>query len=104
MCKELILVSGLSGAMLSSTPDGPLVSIDRYFMKYGKYEFDASELEKALHWCKEEVKKWMEVNERGFSSERIVVANRFVQEREIEDYYKLAEEYGYSVIVETQNK
>ena len=109
MNKTLFLLRGLPGSgktTLANQLGGSLVEADRYFMVYGEYKFDASKLKEAHAWCRNQVKEWMETNDRGFDVPRIVVSNTFTQEWEMKPYYDLAKEYGYivfSLIVENRH-
>lgn len=109
MAKELFLLRGLPGSgksTLATQLGGSLVEADRYFMHYGDYKFDASKLKEAHAWCREQVGKWMEVDNAGYDVDRIVVSNTFTQEWEMKPYYELAEKYGYrvySIVVENRH-
>ncbi|MCF8339709.1 MAG: ATP-binding protein [Chitinophagaceae bacterium] len=109
MTKELFLLRGLPGSgksTLANQLGGSLVEADKFFMEYGEYKFDASKLKEAHAWCRNQVKEWMETNDRGFDVPRIVVSNTFTQEWEMKPYYDLAKEYGYivfSLIVENRH-
>lgn len=109
MAKELFLLRGLPGSgksTLATQLGGSLVEADRYFMQYGEYKFDASKLKEAHAWCREQVGKWMEVDNAGYDVDRIVVSNTFTQEWEMKPYYELAEKYGYrvySIVVENRH-
>jgi predicted kinase len=106
--KILILLRGLPGSgkstfakSISHAAVGH-IEADMFFMKDGKYKFDASKLRDAHTWCHDIVKDWM--NPFGF--ETIIVSNTFTQKWEMEPYYKLAEQYGYmvhSIIVENRH-
>jgi predicted kinase len=109
MAKELFLLRGLPGSgksTLAAQLGGSLVEADRYFMQYGEYKFDASKLKEAHAWCRDQVRKWMEVDNAGYDVDRIVVSNTFTQEWEMKPYYELAEKYGYrvySIVVENRH-
>ena len=109
MAKELFLLRGLPGSgksTLATQLGGSLVEADRYFMEYGEYKFDASKLKEAHAWCRDQVRKWMEVDNAGYDVDRIVVSNTFTQEWEMKPYYELAEKYGYrvhSIVVENRH-
>lgn len=67
----------------------------------GEYNFNPSKIKDAHKWCKDEVEYLM-----SFEHSPIVVSNTFTQEWEMEDYYKMAEEYKYqvhSIIVENRH-
>jgi len=113
--KTLFLIRGISGSgkstaanLLSENGRYPVLSADMYFEDSdGNYNWNPSKLKDAHAWCKEEARKWMN---RGFEamtckfpiadspSYKIFVANTFTQEWEMEEYFKLAEQYGYQVV------
>lgn len=94
--KELYLFRGLPG---SGKTEVALslgivhVEADHYFLdEEGRnYNYDSSKIKNAHEWCKSEVEEMMKI------SMRIAVSNTFTQDWEMEDYYKLAEKYGYKV-------
>jgi hypothetical protein len=75
---------------------------DMFFVnRDGEYKFNPSQLKEAHQWCKEEVEFLMK-----YEHPTVVVSNTFTQEWEMEDYFKLAEKYGYrvhSIIVEKRH-
>lgn len=75
---------------------------DMYFVdRFGNYKFEPTKLKDAHNWCKLEVELIMK-----YDYSPVVVSNTFTQEWEMEDYYKLAEKYGYrvySLIVENRH-
>ena len=103
--KTLILLRGLPGSgksTLAKSLAGLHIEADMYFIdkEAGDYKFDASKLKEAHEWCRSECERAMdwELN--------IVVSNTFTQDWEMEEYYKLAEKYGYrvhSLIVENRH-
>ena len=97
--KQLFLLRGLPGsgkstvAKIISGGSGPThYEADMYFMRNGKYEFDGSKLKHAHEWCKDMV--YMDML-KGVPT--IAVSNTFTQEWEMEAYYELAKEHGYTV-------
>jgi predicted kinase len=106
--RNLILLRGLPGSGKSTVaktiqPSGwsAHYEADMYFMKDGKYEFDASKLKDAHNWCRHAVMDAMKDD-----IPTIIVSNTFTQEWEMEVYYLLAEEMGYqvtSLIVENRH-
>ncbi len=97
--KKLFLLRGLPGSgkltvakSLSNALTGH-VEADMYFMRNGKYEFDASKLRQAHAWCQNQVEKWM----GPYGLDEIIVSNTFTQKWEMEAYYNLAKEHGYTV-------
>ena len=70
-----------------------VATADDYFMKDGEYKFDASKLGAAHKSCQNKVKKAMIDGDY-----KIFVANTSTTKKELNDYYKLADKYGYMVI------
>lgn len=105
--KELFLLRGLPGSgksTLAKTLGYPVFEADQYFVnpETGEYKFIPDEIKKAHMWCRQRVEHSMSV----YESNRIIVSNTFTQEWEMEEYYKLAEKYGYrvhSLIVENRH-
>jgi predicted kinase len=103
--KELILLRGLPGSGKTSFAsaiwnDYAVCEADKFFYdKEGNYNFDPSKLKEAHNWCKNEVETRMQdhQNNQQYYPE-IAVSNTFTQEWEMEDYFKLAEKYGYKVV------
>jgi predicted kinase len=94
---ELIIVRGLPGSgksTFSKSLGGEHIEADMFFVdkETGEYKFDATKLKYAHNWCGDVVETWMEDGLK-----KIVVSNTFTQEWEMEEYYKLAEKYGYMV-------
>ena len=93
--KELFLLRGLPGSgksTLAKSLGGMHMEADKYFMDEGEYKFDATKIKDAHAWCQNAAKVWM-------TSEvpKIVVSNTFTQEWEMQPYYDLAKEHGYTV-------
>lgn len=113
MTKTLLLIRGLPGSGKSTFAhfvwnDYAICEADKFFVgEDGVYRFDASKLKQAHEWCRNEVETRMkdnQVNPQYYPE--IVVANTFTQEWEMEEYFKLAEKYGYtvfSIIVENRH-
>jgi predicted kinase len=101
----LFLVRGLPGSGKTSFAsaiwnDYAVCEADKFFYdKEGNYNFDPSKLREAHTWCKNEVESRMieHQNNQQYYPE-IAVSNTFTQEWEMEDYFKLAEKYGYKVV------
>jgi hypothetical protein len=102
--KELILLRGIPGS--GKTTLGYIIGVipisaDDYFYNEGEYYFDTSKLKLAHEWCRVRT-----IHQMQDEVSKIVVANTFTQEWEMEPYYKLAEQYGYrvhSLIVENRH-
>jgi predicted kinase len=101
----LFLVRGLPGSGKTSFAtaiwnDYAVCEADKFFYdKEGNYNFDSTKLKEAHTWCKNEVESKMieHQNNQQYYPE-IAVSNTFTQEWEMEDYFKLAEKYGYKVV------
>jgi predicted kinase len=106
MNKTLILLRGLPGAgksTLAQQLGGVHIEADHFFINLaGSYKFDPTKLKDAHAWCVSKTEHCMEL-----SLENIIVSNTFTQEWEMENYYELAKQYGYtvhSVIVENRHE
>ena len=109
---ELILLRGLPGSgkstlakiilQLRSTDEPEVLSADDFFEdKEGEYNFDPTKLKEAHNYCQFRCSERMRQQKS-----KIVVANTFTQEWEMQSYYELAEKYGYrvhSLIVENRH-
>jgi predicted kinase len=103
--KELFLLRGLPGSgksTLAKSISDVHYEADMYFVDAdNNYVFNPALLKDAHNWCQTMTRMAMEYN-----TPTIVVSNTFTQEWEMEDYYKLAEDYGYivySLIVENRH-
>lgn len=107
--KELFLLRGLPGSgkstlakMLVGDKDYCHKEADMYFMNgEGNYEFNPTKLREAHNWCRQVTEFVMNLEHSP-----VVVSNTFTQEWEMEEYFKLAEKYGYrvtSLIVENRH-
>ena len=101
----LFLVRGLPGSGKTSFAsaiwnDYAVCEADKFFYdKEGNYNFDSSKLKDAHAWCKEQVEtKMIEHQNNQQYYPEIAVSNTFTQEWEMQDYFKLAEKYGYKVV------
>lgn len=109
---ELILLRGLPGSgkstlakiilQLRSTDDPEVLSADDFFEdKQGDYNFDPTKLREAHNYCQFRCSERMRQQKA-----KIVVANTFTQEWEMDEYFKMAERYNYrvhTVIVENRH-
>ena len=109
---ELILLRGLPGSgkstlakiilQLRSTDEPEILSADDFFEnKEGDYNFDPTKLKEAHNYCQFRCSERMRQQKA-----RIVVANTFTQEWEMEEYFKMSERYNYrvhTVIVENRH-
>ena len=101
MEKILYIVRGVSGAGKSTfakTLGGIHVEADQYFMDgEGNYKFDGSKIKLAHEYCRAQTEAWMGTKGDQVNVNRITVSNTFTQEWEMEPYFTLAKEYGYTV-------
>jgi len=92
----IVLLRGVSGSGKSTFArvlGGKHYEADMFFVDSdGVYKFNPKKLKEAHKWCHSSVELSMSNRE-----DLIVVSNTFTQEWEMEDYYKLAETYGYRV-------
>ena len=113
MSGVLFLVRGLPGSGKTSFASAiwneyAVCEADKFFYdKEGNYNFDPSKLKEAHTWCKNQVETRMidHQNNQQYYPE-IAVSNTFTQEWDMEDYFKLAEKYGYktvSLIIENRH-
>jgi predicted kinase len=108
---DLILLRGLPGSGKSTlgdvilrTPqqDPSLLSADDFFIdENGNYNFDSTKLQEAHSQCQLRCAERMKLQ-----LSKIVVANTFTQDWEMEPYFEMAERYKYrvhTVIVENRH-
>ena len=109
---ELILLRRLPGSgkstlakiilQLPSNAEPEVLSADDFFEnKEGEYNFDATKLKEAHNYCQFRCSERMRQQKA-----RIVVANTFTQEWEMEEYFKMAERYNYrihTIVVENRH-
>lgn len=109
---ELILLRGLPGSGKSTlakiilqhknTDEPEILSADDFFEdKEGDYNFDSTKIREAHNYCQFRCSERMRQQKS-----KIVVANTFTQEWEMEEYFKMAERYNYrvhTVIVENRH-
>lgn len=109
---DLILLRGLPGSgkstlakiilQLPNNDDPEVLSADDFFINQeGEYVFDATKLKEAHNYCQFRCSERMRQQKS-----RIVVANTFTQEWEMQIYFDMAKRYNYrvhSVIVENRH-
>ena len=109
---DLILLRGLPGSgkstlgnvilqLPNNNPQEVLSADDFFVNNEGEYTFDGTKLKEAHNYCQFRCSERMRQQKS-----RIVVANTFTQEWEMEEYYKMAERYNYrvhTVIVENRH-
>ncbi|MEI6509151.1 MAG: AAA family ATPase [Bacteroidota bacterium] len=103
--KSIILLRGLPGSgkttlakVLSDNEKYPIHSIDDYFTdkKTGEYKFIFEENYLAYKKCEDDTRKSL-----ADQIEKVFVDNTFTIEWEMEPYFKLASEFGYTIYVTT---
>jgi len=96
MNKELYILRGLPGSGKSTLAESlggcRLVSNKNFTGDDGEYNFDPIKLPDAHKWCQSMVEELM-----GEGVERIVVSNTSTQKWEMDPYFALAEDNGYTV-------
>ena len=104
MNKKLYIVRGLPGSGKSTFAEALVGSdflvceADKYFMVDGEYKFDGSKLKEAHESCRNLVETYMKdslINDQFYRE--IAVSNTFTQEWEMQAYYDMAKEYGFTV-------
>lgn len=98
--KNLIIIRGLPGSG-KSTLAKRLRSLeipdhweaDMFFVRDGKYEFNAMNIGEAHEWCQEQTRNSL------LSGRSTIVSNTFTTKREIEPYLEIAKETGATVSV-----
>lgn len=98
MGKVLVIFRGLPGSGKSFTAslffgNDNICSADDYFIRDGVYKFNQFELKKAHKYCIEKARNLM-----MSGIDKIAISNTNTTEKELAPYFKMAEEYGYSVI------
>ena len=96
MEKILTICRGIPGSGKSTfakTLGGQHYEADMFFIdEEGNYQFDVTKIKEAHQWCQSIVKTDMILE-----YPKIVVSNTSTEEWEMEPYFKLAKEYGYTV-------
>ena len=109
--RNLILLRGVSGAGKSTVAelfiDSDILSTDDFFMKDGKYQFDANSLVENHMKCTAEADRIMNLATTEDAVHTLVIHNTFTKQWEMTPYLILAEKYGYTVhtlIVENRHE
>jgi len=100
---DLILLRGVPGSgkttlanvILQQSNNNPqeILSADDFFESdNGEYNFDPTKIREAHNYCQFRCSERMRQQKA-----RIVVANTFTQEWEMDEYFKMAERYNYRV-------
>jgi len=96
MEKILYIVRGIPGSGKSTfakTLGGQHYEADMFFIdENGNYNFDVAKIKDAHQWCQGMVK-----GDMILEYPKIVVSNTSTQEWEMEPYFNMAKEFGYSV-------
>ena len=99
--KKMIILRGVPGSgkstfvnLLTCLGDSTARSADKFFSRYGTYEFDSKLLGEAHAWCQENVKLDCE---SGISL--VIVDNTNTCRWEFQPYLDIARENGYEVTV-----
>ena len=101
---ELILLRGVPGSgkttlakillQIRVTDEPEVLSADDFFEnENGEYDFDASKLKEAHNYCQFRCSERMRQQKA-----KIIVANTFTQEWEMEIYYEMAKRYNYRAV------
>jgi len=90
---EALADSGVASEFGGETYKYPVCTADDYFMRGGKYMFDASKLGAAHKACQTKCE-----NAMIEGTEKVFVANTSTTQKELKDYYKLAEKHNYIVV------
>ena len=98
MEKTLIIVRGIPGCgkstfarMIADAP-GCICTADDYFMKDGKYQWEASKIGLAHAECQSKCERLMRM-----SVDKVIIANTSTTKQEMQVYFNLAEKYGYKI-------
>jgi len=95
MEKKLIIVRGIPGSGKTTFAEilsRAICCADDYFMRKGKYVWKAEKVGTAHEWCQRKCRRFMKKQ-----IDTIVVANTSTTEREMQPYFDLARQFGYSV-------
>lgn len=109
---DLILLRGIPGSGKSTLAhiilehpaniEQEVLSNDDFFInEYGEYKYDSSKLMEAQNYCQFRCSEKMRIKQS-----RIVVANPFINQWELDEYFNMAESHNYrvhSIIVENRH-
>lgn len=106
--KTLYLIRGVPGSGKSSLANelwennvvDAAIEADDFFMKNGKYEFDATKLHEAHKYCQQNTHNFLR---NGYS---VAVSNTSTTEKEVKVYQDIAKQHGakfISIIVENRH-
>jgi len=106
MTKYLFILRGIPGSGKSTVakeiaPEMYICTADDFHMKNGEYHWRPENVGKAHAWCQKKTETLMELE-----LSPIVVANTSTTVKEMQPYYDMAKEYGYtvfSIIVENRH-
>lgn len=101
----LFIIRGLPGSgkstiakkLLNADAASKHFEADMFFIRDGKYQFDASKIKEAHEWCQKKVRMTLS------QGDNVVVSNTFVKQWEVEPYLDMCSELGidYVIIVAT---
>lgn len=101
----LIIIRGIPGSGKSTFAQlldtKAICTADDYHVRDGKYVWKGENIGKAHDWCQRKCRRFMKKR-----ADRIVIANTSTTARELQPYYDLARQHGYtvySVIVENRH-
>ena len=100
---ELILLRGIPGSgkttlaklllQIRGTDEPEVLSADDFFVdENGEYHFDSSKIKEAHNYCQFRCSERMRQQKA-----KIIVANTFTQEWEMEIYFEMAKRYNYRI-------
>ena len=97
MTKTLFIVRGLPGSGKSTlgyllAGNDSFAADDYFYDRDKKYNYDATKINTAHDYCFNKVKEAMEQG-----AEKIAVCNTFTRKWEYDNYFALADKYGYTV-------
>lgn len=95
--QQFILVRGLPGSGKTTLASNLIgfahFEADMFFMREGEYKFDPSLIPQAHQWCQDHTRMALA------GGENVVVSNTFIQNWEMEPYFKMAQEFNIPIQV-----